>query len=159
VLLDRTVARPENPDPDEGPDVGTDDEALHWAGDEARGQAAPSLARAGGEPVKVGDEPTDVVVVTSNPVRLLGTGIFAGVFLAYTVGWILSVQAIPSPASDLFGEIMWQFGEFLAIIAAALWFASTTYLTRECTTRLRFGWFALGVLLLFPWPIVWGLIS
>ena len=39
-------------------------------------------------------------------------------------------------ATDLFSEIMWQFGEFLAIISAALWFASTTYLTRECTTPI-----------------------
>ena len=135
-----------------------DDAAFHWAGDEARGQAGPRLAQAGDEG-DVHAEPTDVVVVTSNPVRLVGTGVFAGVFLAYTVGWILSVQAIGSGASDLFGEIMWQFGEFLAIVAAALWFSTTTYLTRERTTRFRFGWLALGVLLLFPWPIVWGLIS
>ena len=146
---------------DSDPVDDTDDEALHWAGDEARGQAAPSLARAGDDPADVrdADADTDVVVVTSNPARLLGTGVFAGIFLAYAVGWILSVQAIGSGGTDLFSEIMWQFGEFLAIISAALWFASTTYLTRECTTRFRFGWLALGVLLLFPWPIVWGLIA
>ena len=117
------------------------------------------LARPAGEPEAVGNEPTDVVVVTSNPARLLGTGVFGGLFLAYTVGWILSVQAIGSGTTDLFSEIMWQFGEFLAIIAAALWFASTTYLTRETRTAVRFGWLALGLLLLFPWPIIWGLIS
>jgi hypothetical protein len=105
------------------------------------------------------DANTDVVAVTSNPLRLVGTGVFAGVFLAYAVGWILSVQAITSAASDLFGEVMWQFGEFLAIISAALWFAATTYLTRDESTRVRFSWLGLGVLLLFPWPIVWGLIS
>ena len=54
---------------------------------------------------------------------------------------------------------MWKFGEFLTIIAAALWFASTTYLTRESRTVVRFGWLAVGVLLLFPWPIIWELIS
>ena len=131
--MDHTVARPDNPDPDEG----ADDEALHWAGDEARGQAGPTLARTGDQPADVRDAEadTDVVVVTSNPARLLGTGVFAGVFLAYTVGWILSVQAIGSGTTDLFAEIMWQFGEFLTIVAAALWFATTTYLTRECTTR------------------------
>ena len=148
------ATRPRRPSVD--PD---DDAAYHWAGDEARGQAGPRLAQAGDDADAADAEPTDVVVVTSNPVRLVGTGVFAGIFLGYTVGWILSVQAIGSGATDLFGEIMWQFGEFLAIVAAALWFSSTTYLTRECTTRFRFGWLALGVLLLFPWPIVWGLIA
>ena len=142
-----------DPEPDD-----TDDDALHWAGDERRGQAAPALAGAESPAASTEAAPTDVVVVTASPLRLVGTGVFGGVFLAYTVGWLLSVQAIGSGATDLFSEIMWQFGEFLAIISAALWFASTTYLTRECTTRLRFGWLALGVLLLFPWPVVWGLI-
>ena len=153
------MATTRDPDPVDDSDDGADDEALHWAGDEARGQAGPTLGRAASERDAIDDQPTDVVVVTSNPARLLGTGVFAGVFLAYAVGWILSVQALGSGTTDLFAEIMWQFGEFLAIISAALWFATTTYLTRETRTAVRFGWLALGVLLLFPWPIVWGLIS
>ena len=145
--------------PDTDPADDTDDEALHWAGDERRGQAAPALAGADSPAVPLDAEPTDVVVVTASPLRLVGTGVFGGIFLGYTVGWLLSVQAIGSGATDLFGEIMWQFGEFLAIISAALWFAATLYLTRESRTAVRFGWLALGVVLLVPWPIVWGFLA
>lgn len=148
------MARVEDVDPEDGAD---DDAALRWAGDEARGQAGPTLATAAsGTDADGSAAASETDAAPSSPVRLVGTGVFAGVFLAYTVGWILSVQAIASPATDLFSEVMWQFGEFLAIVAGALWFASTTYLTRECRTVERFGWLGLGVLLLFPWPIVWG---
>jgi hypothetical protein len=150
------VAR--EPDDDLDPYVDPDDEAFHWAGDEARGQHGPALAGPVDEPIVATEGAPDAVAAPRSPARLVGTGVFAGVFLAYTVGWILSVQTLSSGTTDLLAEIMWQFGEFLAIIAAALWFASTTSLTRAVRTAVRFGWLALGVLLLFPWPIVWGLL-
>ena len=152
------MARADDVDPAEPED---DDAAYHWAGDEARGQAGPAFATAasgtdvGDATVAAPDEP----VKPTGRARLLGTGVFGGVFLVFTVGWILSVQAIPNGASDLFGEVMWQFGEFLAIISAALWFSATTYLTRETRTAVRFGWLVLGVVLLVPWPIILGFLA
>lgn len=146
------MARAEDLDPEDGTD---DSDALSWAGDDARGQAPPSRAPRVDD-VPVAAEAAEASATQSDPVRLVGTGIFAGIFLAYTVGWILSVQSTGYAGLDLFGEIMWQFGEFLAIISAALWFATTLHLTRERRTAVRLGWLAVGVAVLVPWPILWG---
>jgi len=75
------------------------------------------------------------------------------VYLALTVGWIYSVQLTAAPSPDLFPEVVWQFGEFTAMVAAPVWFAAVVTLTRA-RPALRAGWFALGVGLLLPWPVL-----
>ncbi|MES1169926.1 MAG: hypothetical protein ABUL47_04480 [Leifsonia sp.] len=149
------MARAENPEPDEE----SDDEALHWAGDEARGQSAPALATSGAADTDAGLDRDDAPRPHASAARLVGTGVFAGIFLAYTVGWIIAVQGTGYAGTVPLGEIMWQFGEYLAIIASALWFGATTMLTRESRSLVRFGWLALGVVLLVPWPIIWGFLA
>lgn len=141
-------------------DEADDDEALHWAGDEARGQAAPRLresaasasasatARAEeGEP-----EPRRSPAQTA---MLAGTIVFGIVYLAISIGWISSAQLLVYPALDLLGEVMWQFGEFLAMVAAALWFAATLTLTPEGMRHRgakRMLALLVGTALLVPWP-------
>ena len=80
------------------------------------------------------------------------------VYLAIVVGWILSVQITGSTATDVFSQVAWQFGEFVAIIAGALWYLAVLTLTPDARTRVRVGWFVLGVALLLPWPILLVLI-
>ncbi|QEO10688.1 hypothetical protein [Protaetiibacter larvae] len=156
--------------PGEEPD---DDEALSWAGDDARGQSAPRLRVASDPLVAAGSDGFDPdaagAAAASAPRRtpaetalLVATGVFAGVYLAIAVGWILSVQLIASPYYELFGEIMWQFGEFLAMIAAVLWFGAVFALTPEGVSRRglrRFVWLTIGVLVLLPWPFLLGAFS
>lgn len=50
--------------------------------------------------------------------------------------------------------MLWQFGEFLTILAAPLWFAAVLTLTRDHRPLVRVGWLALGLGVLIPWPFV-----
>lgn len=145
------MARPTDPD-DEGD---LDDEALRWAGDEEQGRARPRLAERGvptpetfraDEEDPFGDAPRDV----PGAVSAFVSGVL---YLAVTVGWIYSVQLTSAPSTQLFSEIAWQFGEFTAMVAAPIWFAAVMTLTRG-RLGLRLGWFALGLGLLLPWPVL-----
>ena len=148
------------------PDEESDDDAFHWAGDEARGQAAPRLRGTNDDDDADAEAATDAATPVATVQRsrsatalLVATGVFAGLYLAAVVGWILSVQLLSYPGIDLAGEIMWQFAEFLAMVAAALWFAAVLTLTPEGTPRRglkRFGWLVAGLALLLPWPFLLG---
>lgn len=145
-----------------------DDEALHWAGDEARGQSAPRLrgehddadAEGGATDAAAVEAATETSRRTPAATAfLVATGVFAGLYLAVVVGWILSVQLLSYPGLDLAGEIMWQFAEFLAMVAAALWFAAVVTFTPEGVARRglkRFVWLGVGLALLLPWPFLLG---
>lgn len=142
------------PDPDAEWDA-DDEEALRWAGDDETGRDAPRL-RGDGEPSSV-----DSADATRSDARRPGDGgraaaaaVFALPYLAWTIGWLLAVPQMSSGASQLLGEIVWQFGEFLAILAAPLWFAATLTLTRDARPLARVGGLALGTGLLVPWPLV-----
>lgn len=90
--------------------------------------------------------------------RLL-TAAFAVVFVLWSVGWIISVGLVPISGPTLVIEVLYQFSEFLAIIASALWFAATVALTPQHRLAPRLGWFAIGALVLLPWPLVLGVIG
>jgi hypothetical protein len=78
---------------------------------------------------------------------------FALPYLALAVGWIFAVQLYSSP-SDVFAGILWQFGEFLTMLVAPLWYAATLTLTRQSRPLVRVGWLALGLLVVLPWPVL-----
>src|SRR5689334_99497 len=89
-----------------------DDEALHWAGDEARGQSAPRLrgehddadAEGGATDAAAVEAATETSRRTPAATAfLVATGVFAGLYLAVVVGWILSVQLLSYPGLDLAG--------------------------------------------------------
>src|SRR5690606_14729618 len=85
----------------------------------------------------------------------IGTVMFGIVYLAASIGWIFSAQLLIYPSFDLLGEIMWQFGEFLSMVAPALWFAAALTLTPEGTRRRglkRMLGLLGGALVLVPWP-------
>jgi len=87
------------------------------------------------------------------------TGLFAVVYLAYSVGWIIGVGLVPLSGPTLLIEVMYQFSEFLTMIASALWFGAVVALTRGGRAAHRFGWLAIGTLVLIPWPILLGMFS
>lgn len=89
----------------------------------------------------------------SGSARLV-TILFGVVYLALTVGWILAVQYTGSGSTSLLTEVLWQFGEFTAIVAAPLWFGATLTSTRGGRLVTRAGWLALGAGLLVPWPLL-----
>ncbi len=133
-----------------------DDEALSWAGDDLRGGIDPLTRNRVNGPAD-GEAITDAEVASPGPAsiaRTAATGLFAVLFLGVVVGWILSAQITGSSASDAFSQVAWQFGEFVAIVSGALWFLAVLTLTPESRTLVRVGWFALGVGVLVPWPIL-----
>ncbi|MFN4002996.1 hypothetical protein [Microcella sp.] len=159
---------PRTPAPD-------DDAALRWdelddpsyvESDAAIAARAPAVA---GDDAEAGaasltDEAPDAGTEPPAPggpalgLRLL-TGLFALVYLAWSVGWIIGIGLVPLSGPTVLLEVLYQFSEFLAIIASALWFAAVVALTRDGRAAHRIGWLALGTLVLVPWPVVLGVLA
>lgn len=131
-----------------------DEEAFHWAGDEVGGREGPRLP---GAPAPDPDEEAADQPVPAGPPPRRGTaaitGIFALLYLALTVGWIIGTGYTSAGVADLLPQVLWQFGEFTAIIAAPIWFGTTLLLTPE-RLGVRAGFLALGLGLLLPWPVL-----
>lgn len=88
-------------------------------------------------------------------VALVALGILGGVYLLYTVGWIiggLRLQVI-APALNLI-PAAYVPAFWLAVLAPAIWFLVTFVLTRGRAAWLRFVWLAAGAVLLVPWPFI-----
>jgi hypothetical protein len=137
-------------------DFEDDDDALSWAGDDLRGGIDPLTRNRLLRPT-VGEMSDEVDAAPDAPTSLArsaATVLFAALFLAVVVGWILSSQITGSTARDVFSQIAWQFGQFVAIISGALWFLAVLTLTPDARTLVRVGWFALGIGVLVPWPIL-----
>ncbi|MES1169208.1 MAG: hypothetical protein ABUL47_00815 [Leifsonia sp.] len=131
-----------------------DDEALRWAGDEVRGGVDPLTRNRVADVAPSSVVGMDAAAAPTSPSRTAATAAFAVLYLAIVVGWILSVQITGSAATDLFSQVAWQFGEFVAIISGALWYLAVLRLTPDSRTLVRVGWFALGLGVLLPWPIL-----
>ncbi|MBX9472812.1 hypothetical protein [Microcella sp.] len=158
------------------PSASDDDAALRWDDLDDPSYSDPSLAALAPEPADddaagAGSATADGAAAgvgaapglerasdARSPLATLLTALAAVVYLAYTVGWIIGIGLVPLSGPTLVIEIMYQFSEFLAIIAAPLWFAAVVSLTREGRAAHRFGWLALGALVLVPWPFVLGLL-
>ena len=152
------MARAPRPRADQPDD---DDEALRWAGDEVRGGVDPLTRNrvADVSPSSVDDGMDAAAAAPTNLGRTAATVVFAVLYLAIVVGWILSVQITGSTQTDVFSQVAWQFGEFVAIIAGALWYLAVLTVAPDMRTSVRLGWFALGVGVLLPWPILLVLAS
>ncbi|MEI5584634.1 MULTISPECIES: DNA polymerase III subunit gamma/tau [unclassified Agromyces] len=151
-------------------DADDEDEALRWEGDDDA-SLAPGW-RAVGTPVPLadavsGDRSTDAAAsvdesdaaaeVAAQPgsAELVLLGVFGGVYLLYTLGWILSVLRVQNPAADPVGQSMFALGLWLAALAPALWFGVAFALTRG-RPRARLAWMLAGAVLLLPVAFVAG---
>ena len=89
---------------------------------------------------------------TENPMVL---AVFGGLYAVWTVAWVLAIVAAPTQqASSLLDAIMYQFGEFLAIVAAPLWFGVVWWLSAGAGTKPRLAWLVAGLVVVFPLPLV-----
>lgn len=100
-------------------------------------------------------EPTERDQMSST--MLVTLGIFGGVFLLYSVGWLISAfrpdAAVPN---DTVGAFMFNLGQGLAVAAGPVWMAATLWLTRGSRSYVRIAMLALGVVLVLPWPFLRG---
>ncbi len=78
-----------------------------------------------------------------------------GLYLGMTVAWLFAAQANQLiGVEDKFQKAMIQFGEFFAIVAPALWFFTT--FSQVKSTPLRVVSLAIGLVVLFPFPLFFG---
>jgi hypothetical protein len=144
-----------------------DDEALTWAGgrdpshyetpeptvQKPSKRAKPDAATDDAE----ADQPEDDDISPSmSSVLLVTLGIFAGVFALYTVGWFVSVQRFVYFALGPLEQFVFDAQEWLAVLAAPLWFALALLLTRGRKPAVRLIWLLIGAIVLIPWPFVLG---
>lgn len=149
-----------------------DDDALSWGGDDdptldvgtpRRGSDAPVLPDGytavgkGSDEVVRTDAPADgdEEPAQIGSAALVALGILGGIFLLYTVGWIiggLRLQVI-APAL-LVSPVAYVPAFWLAVLAPAIWFAAALLLTRGRAAWIRFAWLAAGAVLLVPWPFI-----
>ncbi|WP_065570404.1 hypothetical protein [Microbacterium oleivorans] len=152
-----------------------DEDAFRWEGDDSptrpprpeRADAAlPSGWRTvgkGSEPAATGAEPAqDEPVGEAEPpaslgnVALVSLGLLGGIYLLYTVGWILGGARTALVLSPFLAPSAVVPAQWLAVAAPALWFGGTMLLTQASASWVRFVWLVAGVFLLLPWPFVSG---
>lgn len=150
-----------------------DDEALSWAGDRDATHVDSPLAP---KPAKVprqrrqtvGSDSTGSDVAAEVPggealpagtsaALLVTMGILAGIYLLYTVGWVITVQHTRTTAAPPLEEAALIVKEYCAILVSPLWFAATLLLTRNHSSTRRLVWLVIGAIILVPWPFVFGI--
>lgn len=89
----------------------------------------------------------------STPMLLL-VGIVGGIYLLYTIGWIIGGLRLQSSAIFLIPDVMYQVALWVAVVSPALWFCASWLLTRRSASWVRVAGLLGGVLLLVPWPFV-----
>ncbi|HEU4755213.1 MAG TPA: DNA polymerase III subunit gamma/tau [Agromyces sp.] len=156
-------------------DPDDEDDALRWEGDDDS-TLAPGWKRVGTPvPLTYGvgattgegevtdaaasESPTDDVdqgaPAQPGSAELILLGVFGGVYLLYTLGWILSVVRVQNPAEDPVGAFMFSLGLWLAVLAPGLWFGVAFALTRA-RPRARLVWLLVGAIVLLPIAFVAG---
>ena len=78
-----------------------------------------------------------------------------GLYLGMTVAWLFAALANQLIGiDDKFQLAMMNFGEFFAIVAAPLWFFTT--FSQITATAWRIVSLAVGLVVLFPYPLFFG---
>ena len=85
---------------------------------------------------------------------LITLGILGGVYLIYSIGWIIGGLRLQGRAEYLVTDVMYQGSFWLAVLAPLLWFGSVFLLTLHSKPWVRFAWLIAGVALLLPWPFI-----
>lgn len=85
---------------------------------------------------------------------LVLVGIIGGVYLLYTIGWIIGGLNLQGSALFLVPSVMYQVAVWTAVLAPALWFGAVWLLTRRSAGWVRVVGFLAGAALLVPWPFV-----
>lgn len=85
---------------------------------------------------------------------LIGLGIFAGVYLLLTLGWLLGAGRLQLVAQLFLDPVAFQLTLWLAVAALPLWFVTVLWFARTSATWVRFALLGAGAVLLIPWPFV-----
>ncbi|MBA8817400.1 hypothetical protein FHX48_002499 [Microbacterium halimionae] len=155
-----------------------DDEALSWGGDDdptldvSSPDPADSLPD-GYTAVGKGSKPhidealttdadTDADVSTTDEgtshgmgnAALVTLGVIGGVYLLWTIAWLLGGLRLADYAQFLVSPVGFQVSLWLAVAASPIWFVTVILLTRRSKLWLRIVLLIVGILLLLPWPFI-----
>lgn len=156
--------------------ISDSDDALNWDGDDDASLARPNPVR---REKKASEETTPVVADRSAAPRedaigtsrdadpgvavenaplsttmLLVTGVVGGIYLLYSIGWVVGGLRLKPLANFFVADEMFVPWFVLAVAAPALWLLATWVLTRGRASWVRASLLLLGVVLLVPWPFV-----
>ncbi|WP_314422065.1 hypothetical protein [uncultured Microbacterium sp.] len=85
---------------------------------------------------------------------LLTLGVVGGVYLLYSIGWVVGGLRLKPLANLIVADAMYVPWFILAVAAPALWFLAVWVLTRGRAGWTRIALLLVGVVLLVPWPFV-----
>lgn len=154
-----------------------DEDALSWGGDDALEARRPPAARRNPDPAQEATSPAtsgaeasqapasasasgSAAVSDEDEPQEPGTaslvlfGILGGVYLLYTIGWVIGGLGMQLPVTFTLPPALYQGVLWLAVLAPALWFAAVLVATRGLKPWIRFAWLIAGAVLLIPWPFV-----
>jgi hypothetical protein len=152
-----------------------DDEALQWAGDnDERLSQSPSVkvprarrgasAVSGGEPIAASpsastassaidiDEHNDRSAQSS--FSLIAFGVLSGIYLLFSVAWLITVLRNPTQFDDPLGNFMFVAGLWMAMLTPAAWFGAVLYLGRARPPWVRLFFLVMGAAIVIPWPFI-----
>lgn len=163
--------------------TGRDDDAFSWEGDDdptlrAGEDVAPvalpkgytAVGKGSGSVLSDGASATDVVEQSAatapaqaGNAALVALGVLGGVYLLYTIGWIIGGLRLQGVAAFLLSSTgaappTWQAGNlvmvWLAVAVPPLWFLTVLLVTRASRLWVRLTWLIAGAVLLIPWPLL-----
>ncbi|MFE6995002.1 hypothetical protein ACFVAE_03525 [Microbacterium sp. NPDC057659] len=85
---------------------------------------------------------------------LLALGAVGGIYLLYTIGWLIGGLRMQAGALFLIPSVMYTATLVIAVAAPVLWFAASWMLTRNSRSWVRLTALIAGVVFLVPWPFV-----
>jgi hypothetical protein len=143
-----------------------DEAALTWAGEHDPSHVeTPVVAKTAGaataktpNAAKTESAPSDAAVLpaVASSAFLISLGILGGIYLLYTVGWVISLQRFYYAATNALDQGAFEVQQYLAIAAPIAWFASVLWFTRNHSPVRRLVWLLAGAVLLVPWSFVMG---
>ncbi|MDR2996994.1 MAG: hypothetical protein LBU78_02625 [Microbacterium sp.] len=114
--------------------------------------APPAESAASAPEEEVEDEEEEFEGLSTG--MLLTLGAVGGIYLLYTLGWLIGGLRMQAGALFLIPSVMYTATLVIAVAAPALWFAASWMLTRNSRSWVRLTALIAGVVFLVPWPFV-----
>ena len=147
----------------------SDEDALSWPGDKPDRVATPGASSSSPKKKPAGpssddsgeskaERPTfDELMDPGKPAQLpswalVVFGLFAGVYLLFSVAWLVIALNPPVAISDPVGSFMWVGSLWLATFGGIIWFLSTLALGASRSVAWRLMMLVIGAIVLVPWP-------
>jgi hypothetical protein len=125
-----------------------DDAALHWEGDDAPETPVATQAT----PAKV--ERVEPAKPAQSSFFLVMYGVLAGIYLIYTVGWLVGMHHVASTGGSALAVIAAAVAQGLALASPTLWFLTALHLTRKRSAVSRLLALISGLIVVLPWPFI-----